>query len=240
MMNIATGSPFLLSLMSTVCFVNVGLVATAAGLAVLGCLHLLNPYLVLVSVFLIGVGFAFDAASSTSIVPQVVSDAELPSAATLSGLQFNISGIIGPMLVGFLVPLAGANFVFALNAACFLLAVQATHQWKQPPVPAKLPHGEPLRIFQDGYPLFRFAPGFQVVLARNFRFALFISVIPALMPVVGSVRRISVSCSPAWELDRWSARCSSFRRCELACNSLIRQRWNTARSCQIFSHGAFL
>src|SRR5258705_7705497 len=29
------------------------------------------------------------------------------------------------------------------------------------------------------------APGFQVVLARNFLFALFISVIPALMPVVG-------------------------------------------------------
>ena len=31
----------------------------------------------------------------------------------------------------------------------------------------------------------RNAPGFQVVLARNFLFALFISVIPALMPVVG-------------------------------------------------------
>jgi hypothetical protein len=43
-------------------------------------------------------------------VPQVVSNAELPSAATLSGLQFNISGIIGPALGGFLIPLAGANF----------------------------------------------------------------------------------------------------------------------------------
>ena len=31
----------------------------------------------------------------------------------------------------------------------------------------------------------RYAPGFQIVLARNFLFALFISVIPALMPVVG-------------------------------------------------------
>jgi hypothetical protein len=31
-------------------------------------------------------------------VPHVVSDAELPSTATLSGLQFNISGIIGPAL----------------------------------------------------------------------------------------------------------------------------------------------
>ena len=31
----------------------------------------------------------------------------------------------------------------------------------------------------------RYTPGFQVVLARNFLFALFISVVPALMPVVG-------------------------------------------------------
>src|SRR6201984_2980884 len=79
MMDVFTGSPFLISLMSTVaslpfflftlpagaladkvdrqkliCFVNVGLAATAAGLAALGWLHLLNPYLMLTSVFFIG------------------------------------------------------------------------------------------------------------------------------------------------------------------------------------------
>jgi MFS family permease len=78
--------PFLISLMSTVAslpfflftlpagaladkvdrqklisFINVGLAAMAAGLAVLGWLHLINPYLILVSVFLIGIGFAFNA-----------------------------------------------------------------------------------------------------------------------------------------------------------------------------------
>src|ERR1700757_4234767 len=207
MMNIFTGSPFLISLMSTVaslpfflftlpagaladkvdrqkliCFVNVGLAATAAGLAVLGWLHLLNPYLMLTSVFFIGVGFAFNAPAWTSIVPQVVSDTELPSAATLSGLQFNISGIIGPALGGLLVPLAGANFVFALNAACFLLVVVATRQWKQPALPAKLPSESFFESFGTINRYVRNASGFQVVLARNFLFALFISVIPALMP----------------------------------------------------------
>jgi predicted MFS family arabinose efflux permease len=210
MMNIFTGSPFLISLMSTVaslpfflftlpagaladqvdrqkliCFVNIGLAATAAGLAVLGWLHLLNPYLILVSVFFIGVGFAFNAPAWISIVPQVVADAELPSAATLSGLQFNISGIIGPALGGLLVPLAGANFVFALNGACFLLIVLATRQWKQPAVPAKLPSERFFESFGTIFHYVRYAPGFQAVLARNFLFALFISVIPALMPVVG-------------------------------------------------------
>ena len=115
MINVSTGSPFFISLMSTVaslpfflftlpagaladkvdrqrlvCFINFGLAAAASSLAVLGWLHLLNPYIILASVFCIGIGFAFNAPAWTSIVPQVVSDEELPSAATLSGLQFNV------------------------------------------------------------------------------------------------------------------------------------------------------
>src|SRR6202011_3286008 len=209
-MNTFTASPLLISLMATVaslpfilftlpagvladkvdrrnliCFINAGLAATAAGLAVLGWLHLLNPCLILASVFIIGVGFAFNAPAWTSIVPQVVSDAELPSAATLSGLQLNISGIIGPALGGLLVPLAGAKFVFAVNAACFLVVVLATRQWKQPTVQAKLPSESFFYSFWTVIRYVRSAPRFQVVLARNFLFALFISVIPALMPVMG-------------------------------------------------------
>ena len=112
MMNTFTESPILISLMPTVaslpfflftlpagaladkvdrqkliCLINVGLAATAVGLAALGWLHLLNPYLILVSVFCIGIAFAFNAPAWTSIVPQVVSDEELRSAAALSGLQ---------------------------------------------------------------------------------------------------------------------------------------------------------
>jgi MFS family permease len=219
MMNAATGSPFLISLMSTVaslpfflftlpagaladkvdrqkliCFVNVGLAATAVGLAVLGWLHLLNPYLILVSVFFIGVGFAINAPAWTSIVPQVVSDADLPSAATLSGLQFNISGIIGPALGGLLVPLAGANFVFALNAACFLLIVLAIRRWKQPAVPAQLSSESFVESFGSVIHYVRYATGLQIVLARNFLFAFFISVVPALMLVVSlQILRLSSS-----------------------------------------------
>jgi Na+/melibiose symporter-like transporter len=119
------------------------------------------------------------------IVPQVVSDEELPSAASLSGLQFNISGIIGPALGGLLAPLAGANFAFCLNAACFLVVVLAIRQWKQPPTLGILPSE---RFFESFGTVIRYARNvrdFQVALARDFFFALFISVVPALMPVVG-------------------------------------------------------
>jgi MFS family permease len=209
-MNLLTESPFLVSLMSTVaslpfflftlpagaladkidrqklvCAINLSLAATAIGLAVFGWLHLLNPCVILVCVFLIGVGFAFNAPAWTSIVPEVVSNAELPSASTLSGLQFNISGLIGPVLGGLLIPLAGTNFVFAANAACFLLIVLATRQWKQPTALVKLPPENFFESLGTAVRYVRCAPGLQVVLARSFLFALFISAIPALMPVVG-------------------------------------------------------
>ncbi|MBV8970453.1 MAG: MFS transporter, partial [Verrucomicrobia bacterium] len=81
---------------------NIWLAASAGLLAVLGFLRVLNPALILCAVFLIGVGFAFNAPAWTAIVPEIVTDEELPSAATLGGLQLNISGIIGPALGGVL------------------------------------------------------------------------------------------------------------------------------------------
>ena len=210
MLNIFTGSPFLLSLMSSVaalpfflftlpagaladrvdrqklvCTTNVCMAATAFTLAVLGWIRLLNPYLILGGVFAIGVGFAINAPAWASIVRQVVSDGELPSAATLGSLQFSIAGIIGPVLGGLLVLLAGANFVFALNAACFLLVVVATRQWKQPARQATLRSESFFKSVGTIIRYVRNAPRFRAVLARNFLFALFISVIPALMPVLG-------------------------------------------------------
>jgi MFS family permease len=209
-MNILTGSPFLLSLMSTVaslsfflftlpagaladkvdrqklvCTINVCMASIALVLAVLGWLGLLNPYLILAGVFLLGVGFAANAPAWISIVRQTVSDAELPSTATLGSIQFSIAGIIGPALGGFLVFLAGANLVFALNAAGFLLIVLATRKWAQRTQPARLPCESLSQSFETILRYVRKAPGFQAVLARNFLFAVFISVIPALMPVVG-------------------------------------------------------
>jgi MFS family permease len=210
MMNTLIESPFLISLMATlaalpfflftlpagaladkvdrqklVCVINTALAAIAISLALLGWFHLLNPYLILASVFIIGAGFAFNAPAWTAMVPQVVSNSELPSAATLSGLQFNISGIIGPALGGLLVPLAGVDFVFALNGTCLLLVVLAARQRKPSAAPAKGRSEGFLESFGKIFSYVRSARSFQTVLVRNFLFALFISVIPALMPVVG-------------------------------------------------------
>jgi Na+/melibiose symporter-like transporter len=86
LMNTMTPSPLLLSLMSTfatlpfflftlpagvfadmfdrrklLCFMNLWLAMVAAGLAIANWLGLANPYLILGTVFLLGIGFAFNA-----------------------------------------------------------------------------------------------------------------------------------------------------------------------------------
>jgi hypothetical protein len=84
-----------------------------------------------------------------------------------------------------LVPLAGANSVFAVNAACFLLVVLAVRQWKQPTLRVTRPSESFLQSFATAIRYACCTPRLQVVLARNFLFALFISVIPVLIPVLG-------------------------------------------------------
>jgi MFS family permease len=192
MMHVLTPSPFFLSLMSTMaslpfffftlpagaladvmdrkkvlCLMNLWLAAGAAGLAILGQLHLLNPYAILACIFLTGVGFAFNAPTWASIVPEIVSDAELPSAVALGGLQLNISGIIGPILSGALILLIGADFVFVVNAACFLFVIRAVLSWKGTTERSRLPLESFFESFVTGIRYVRYATGLQIVLARN-------------------------------------------------------------------------
>jgi len=209
-MNMLGSSTFLLSLISTVaslpfflftlpagaladmvnrrkllCIMNLWLAGAALLLAILGSFHLLNPYVLLFCVFLIGVGFAFHAPAWSAIVSDVVTDEELPSAATLGGLQLNVSGIIGPALGGVLLYFLGATWVFAVNALCFLVVILALLQWKGPEAESEFPLENFLESFSTAVRYVRHSPAVQVVLARNILFAFFISVIPALIPVIG-------------------------------------------------------
>ena len=154
-------------------------------LAVLGVFGLLNPYLILACVFLIGVGFAFSAPAWSALVPEVVSNDELPSAVTLGGLQLNLCGIVGPAIAAVILSHYGANWIFAVNAAGFLLVIAAIAQWKRKEKQSRLPLENFFESFVGAIRYVRYAPGIQVVLARNVLFSLFISVIPALLPVIG-------------------------------------------------------
>ena len=164
---------------------HIWLIAAAAGLAVLAVLKLLNPAVIRIAVFLLGIGFACNAPAWTSVIPDVVSKEELPSAVTLGGVQMNISGVLGPALGGIFLPLFGATTVFAVNAAGFLLVLIAILSWRHPRKRNRAPTESMLESFVGAIRYVRYSRGIQVVLLRALLFSLLISVIPSLLPAVG-------------------------------------------------------
>jgi MFS family permease len=159
--------------------------AGAAGLlAVCTWLNLVHPYVILTTVFLLGIGFAFNAPVWASVIPEIVKKEELASALTLGGVQLNVAGIAGPAIGGLLLPILGPATLFSLNALAFLATAwvisQRYHRRRRPE-----PHLENfLESFASAARYVRYAPGMQVILTRDFLFGLFIAVVPALVPVV--------------------------------------------------------
>ena len=159
--------------------------AAAAGLlAVCTWLHWVHPYVILTTVFLLGIGFAFNAPVWGSIVPEIVQKEELASAITLGGVQMNLGGILGPALGGLLLPIMGPAMLFSLNALAFLtMAWVISQRYRRRRRPE--PHLENfLQSFASAVRYVRYTPGMQVILTRNFVCSLFIAAVPALVPVV--------------------------------------------------------
>ncbi len=153
-----------------------------------------TPNLVLVCIFLLGVGVAFYAPVWGAVVPDVVTKEELPSAITLGGVQLNLSGIVGPALAGMLLPFLGAPVLMSVNAATFLVVALAVLQWRP-----RQDHSRELResfteSFISSLRYARHAHGMKVVLLRNVLFSLVISIVPALLPVI-ALRELQLSAA---------------------------------------------
>jgi MFS family permease len=159
--------------------------AIAIGLAILWAAHLLNPYLVLAGTFLFSLGFAFSSPASSAAIAEMASAEELASAYTLTGLQMDVSGIIGPLLGGLLIPLIGVSAIFSASGVGFLLMFLAILQWKRVRAQSNLPLETFFESLTTAIRYVRYTPGIRILLARHASFSFLISIIPALMPVVG-------------------------------------------------------
>ena len=157
----------------------------AFALAILWMTHLLNPYLILVSAFLFGAGFAFGSPAHSSVIAEMVSEEELASAYTLAGLQMDVSGIIGPLLSALLLPLAGVSFIFGANGLGFLLMFLAILRWKRVKMQSSLPLENFFESLTTAIRYVLYTPGIRILLARHALFSFFGSIVASLMPVVG-------------------------------------------------------
>ncbi len=159
--------------------------AACSGLLAFGAwTRVIDPNLVLVCIFMLGLGVAFYAPVWGAIVPDVVSRDELPSAITLGGVQLNLSGIVGPALAGLLLPLLGVSLLISINALAFLVVALAVLQWKPRQEQSLVLRESFTESFINSLRYARHSHGMRIVLFRNVLFSLVISIIPALLPVI--------------------------------------------------------
>src|SRR6516164_7429493 len=149
------------------------------GLAILWAAHLLNPYLILVSTFLLSAGFAFSSPASSVAIAEMVSPEELAPAYTLGGLQMDLSGIVGPLLGGVFLPLIGVSFIFGASGLGFLLMFFAILQWKRVQPPSTLPLETFFESLTTAIRYVRYTAGIKVLLIRHALFSFFISITPS-------------------------------------------------------------
>jgi MFS family permease len=168
--------------------------AGSAVLAVGAWMGVIHPNAVLACIFAIGIGLAFSAPVWGAIVPDIVSKDELPSAITLGGVQLNLSGIVGPALGGFLLPLLGPPLLITVNALTFLVVALAVLQWKPRETQSAGLRESFTESFISSLRYARNSHRMRVILFRNLLFSLVISIVPALLPVI-ALKEMHLSAS---------------------------------------------
>ena len=158
--------------------------ACSALLAFGAWTDVISPTAVLVCIFALGIGLAFGAPVWGAVVPDIVDKEELPSAITLGGVQLNLSGIVGPALGGFMLPLLGAPLLISFNALAFLVVALVVLQWKPRQVPSARLRENFTESFISSLRYARNSQRMKIILFRNVLFSVVISVIPALLPVI--------------------------------------------------------
>lgn len=158
---------------------------SCAALLALGALTpLIGPNSVLACIFMLGIGLAFGAPVWGAIVPDVVSKEELPSAITLGGVQINLSGIVGPVLGGFLLSLFRAPLLISLNALAFVGVALAILPLKSLQIESTGLRESFTESFISAVRYARNSRRIKIILFRNVLFSLVISIVPALLPVI--------------------------------------------------------
>jgi MFS family permease len=128
--------------------------ATAATLALLVFLDVVQIWHILVLSFITGLAQAFGGPAYQALIPSLVDKSDLPNAVALNSIQFNVARVLGPLAFGAVIALfanwsfsdaQGMAACFAMNALSFLIVIWALMSLHVKHIP---PPGAP-RTMQD-------------------------------------------------------------------------------------------
>jgi MFS family permease len=158
---------------------------SAAALAVLTLLGLVTPWLLLALTFSLGVGSALSSPTWSSLLPDVVSRAQLPSAVIVNGLGYNVARSVGPSVGGVLFAAVGPAGTFVANALSFVVPIGVLSRVRPLPRAHSSSSSERfLDTLRGGLLFARTDPTQRVVLTRSILWMLCASSLWSLLPLI--------------------------------------------------------
>ena len=160
-------------------------VAVVGGLLALAVfLEAITPPLLLLLLFLNGIGLALRWPVFSAIVPELVPRGQLPAALALNGISMNASRIVGPLVAGALIASAGTEYVFVLNAVLSIISGFLIMRWRREHVPSPLGRERLLSAMRVGLQFVSQSTRLRAVLLRVALFFLHSTALLALLPLL--------------------------------------------------------
>jgi predicted MFS family arabinose efflux permease len=148
-----------------------------------------TPALLLLFMFLIGVGGALTAPAWQAIVPELVPPADLMPAIAANSVGINVSRAVGPALAGSIIGLLGIGAPFWVNAISNIGVIGALIWWHPPRLRrSALPAERFTSAIFMGFRHARHNRHLRATLVRAIAFFLFASAYWALLPLVARDR----------------------------------------------------
>jgi MFS family permease len=163
------------------------MLAIALTLAIVTLAGFISPVILLVLIFLLGLGEAISTPAFSPFLLGTVPRSEIRSAITLNGVALNIGRGIGPAMGGIIVAALGPAAVFLLNSLSFagivivLLRIKDSST-KQTEETSRLPAERMFGAMRAGLRYVRNSPSIHSVFVRATVFAISSSALPALLP----------------------------------------------------------
>lgn len=158
----------------------------AAAAALLGIFTLLGhitPWVLLLFIFVLGLGAVMNDPAWQAITPEIVSPERHARGVALNSVGYNVARAVGPAIGGLVVAIAGVAADFLVNAATFFGVIFFLYRWKRPHF-EDAETGQVHHAILAGLRYGRSAPIVHCVLIRTGAFSLGASSLLALLPLV--------------------------------------------------------
>lgn len=144
----------------------------------------MEPWSLLLTTFLLGIGIAFYLAAWQSSVYEIVRPDELSSAISLNGLSFNFARSVGPAIGAAILVMVGVAVAFLLNALTYLILILTLISWRRGRAQRDLPRETLGGAMMDGVRFVSLSPVVRRIIVRGSIFGFAGSTLLCLPPLI--------------------------------------------------------